>query len=228
MTTTIDPGPGELDAGTWESIHFDAWVSGLLGEESTVSEFRPLIIGIDGRGGAGKSTLATRIQDARAGVEIISTDDIAWHHSVLSWHPLLVEHVLEPIRRGEPVEYRPDAWVERGREGAIRVTRDARILIVEGTGTLDDQVLRYLDLSIWVQCDYDLARTRAIDRDVATGVNGDRQASVAFWEDWQREEVPYFIEQAPWSKADAIVLGTSAVEVSEGQILISKAPRSSS
>ncbi|MGO1542861.1 MAG: uridine kinase family protein [Gulosibacter sp.] len=217
MRLDLNPGPGEPTVRDWEEQSFSHWLTALLSAEPDVA---PTIIAIDGRGGSGKTTLAYRIQTALNGVEIVSTDDIAWHHSILSWHDLLVEHVLQPVRRGEAVRYRPDAWARRDRQGAIAVSADVRILVIEGTGSLNDRIQPYLDRGIWVQSDYDLAREGALDRDEESGVNGDRAAAAAFWDDWQREEVPYLIEQQPWQKADSIVCGTGPYDRGSTDILV--------
>lgn len=218
----MEPGPGEPEAGPWIERDLRAWLSGALTPRGDAG---PLLVGIDGRGGSGKTTLAAAIGWVLASVATVATvatDDLAWHHSVLSWQPVLVEHVLEPIRRGEEVDYRPDAWVERGRAGAIRVGRDARVVLIEGTGALDASIRPLLDLGIWVQCDYELARQRALARDIATGANGDAAAAETFWVAWQREEVPYLIDQAPWEAADAIVCGTSPVTIAAGRVLVAR------
>ena len=52
---------------------------------------------------------------------MIHTDDIAWHHSRFDWSELLARSVLQPIRNGQPVGYRPPGWESHGRTGAIEV-----------------------------------------------------------------------------------------------------------
>jgi hypothetical protein len=40
------------------------------------------VIGIDGRGGAGKSTLAERFRRAVPNSAVVHTDDVAWNHAI--------------------------------------------------------------------------------------------------------------------------------------------------
>jgi len=68
---------------------------------------RPRVVAVDGRGASGKSTLAKRLSAAVPSSVVVSTDDRAWHHSFFGWTVLLAVGVLEPVRRGDAVSYRP-------------------------------------------------------------------------------------------------------------------------
>jgi hypothetical protein len=83
----------------------------------------------------------------------VHTDDIAWWHSFFGWAELLACGVLEPIRRGQAVAFRPPAWDERGRLGAIELPADASLVIVEGVGASRREIVHLLDASVWVQSD---------------------------------------------------------------------------
>lgn len=75
------------------------------------------LIAIDGRGGAGKSTVTGLLAGtAPARAHVVHTDDVAWHHSFFDWDELLADRVLQPFRRGESVTFTPDAWRKRGRQ----------------------------------------------------------------------------------------------------------------
>jgi hypothetical protein len=132
--------------------------------------------------------------------------------------------VLEPVRRGERVAYRPPAWDERGRPGAIEVPADARAVLVEGVGAGRRELADLIDVLVWVQSDVEDARTQGIARD-----GGD----VAFWDEWEREEVPFLERDRPWERADVIVAGTSdvsyrlAISIDSGTIAVSGKSRSS-
>ncbi|MBT7203398.1 MAG: hypothetical protein HN867_07910, partial [Deltaproteobacteria bacterium] len=56
------------------------------------------IVAIDGCGGAGKSTLATKLAVLLDDCPVIHTDDFAsWDHP-LDWYPRMIAQVLEPLR----------------------------------------------------------------------------------------------------------------------------------
>jgi adenylate kinase family enzyme len=64
------------------------------------------VIAIDGRGGAGKTTLAERLRKAVPNSAIVHTDDIAWNHAYFDWGAVLVENILQPLHAGEAVAQR--------------------------------------------------------------------------------------------------------------------------
>jgi hypothetical protein len=185
----------EPAAGPWRVVPV-AGVPALLGD--------PVVLGVDGRAGGGKSTFAERLTAVVPGAAVVHTDDIAWYESFFGWEHLLVEGVLEPFRRGLPVAYRPPAWEVRGRRGAIVVPAGCPLLVVEGVGVGRRSLGRYLDALVWVQSDVDLARRRGIARDIAKG----EEDPAAFWEEWQAEEVPLLARERPWERATLVVAGT--------------------
>ncbi|CAM3827135.1 hypothetical protein [Corynebacterium frankenforstense] len=202
-TALFDPGPSEP--------HLGPFTPKPLADLLPAGQGRRVVL-IDGRGGAGKSTLAAAIagEATRSGrpAAVVATDDLAWHHSRFGWHDLLVTHVIEPFLAGDAVNYRPPGWVAKGRGGAVRVPAGTRLLIVEGTGALTDATERLADLGVWVTGDVDEQRRRGIAREVAAGIR-DQDAATRFWDDWQTEERPFLASRRPWDLADLVVLGTA-------------------
>jgi hypothetical protein len=180
---------------------------------------RARVVAIDGRSGAGKTTLARQLAATQPRAAVVHTDDIAWFHARFDWVELMREGVLEPVHRGEPVAYRPPPWGARSRPGAVEVPAPCDLLIVEGVGAGRRELGDLLDAAVWVQSDRDVARERGIARD-----GGD----VTGWDEWQSEEVPYLERDRPWERADVIVAGTGLVPA--GALLVAHraaAPRRS-
>jgi hypothetical protein len=117
----------------------------------------PPILGVDGRSGSGKSTFAERLANEVSGATVVHTDDLAWHESFFGWEHLLVDGVLAPVRGGRAVAFRPPAWEERDRRGAVVVPAGCPLLVVEGVGVGRRSLARHLDALVWVQSDGDLA-----------------------------------------------------------------------
>jgi uridine kinase len=175
-------------------------------------------VAVDGRSAGGKTTVADRLTVAVAGAVVVHTDDVAWHQGFFDWDELLVDGILGPVSRGEDVAFRPPAWVERGREGAIVVPAGAAVL-VEGVGSAREALTPWLDAAVWVQSDADEAYRRGIERDVAAGRN--RAEALAFRDEWMAQEVPFLAADRPWERADLVVCSTPSEPV-DG-LLVSRA-----
>ena len=194
----MTPGPGEPAAGPWRVVPI----------ASLVPATRPLIIGVDGRGASGKTTLAERLGRVAAPAAVVHSDAVAWHHSRFGWDGLMADHVIGPWRAGHGVDYRPPGWEQRGREGKIHVPASATTLVIEGVGATRAALAGLLDVRIWVQSDFEAARERGLARDRELyGWTADE--AVRNWDDWMVEEIPFLIEDRPWERAD-VVVGTSS------------------
>lgn len=80
----------------------------------------------------------------------------------------------------------------------------------------------HLHSAIWVQSDLVEARRRGLERD------GGGEEGVRFWDEWDREEVPFLAEDRPWERAAAIVCGTpeltDVIFDPETEILVGRLP----
>lgn len=112
---------------------------------------RPPIVAVDGRSSSGKTTFASRLAAAWPGATVVRTDDIACWHAVLDFAELLASGVLEPVRAGRAVAFRPPQWESHGRPGAIEVPQSCALLIVEGEGSGRHELAPLLDAVVWVE-----------------------------------------------------------------------------
>ncbi len=179
-----------------------------------------LVIAVDGRSGSGKSTLARRLQSVLSESALVEVDDVSWYAPMFGWADLMADGVLHPFRAGGAVRYRPPAWDERGRSGLIELPSDVRVLVVEGVGASQCALAGLIDAAVWVQSDFVEAERRGIARDVASGVNGDEAASIAFWHEWIAQEVPFLATDLPWERADAVVLGTPPAALDPDRVAV--------
>ena len=112
-----------------------------LGKTIASAEGRVRLVGIDGCGGAGKTTFATRLSDvlrdvsarAERDTPVIHTDDFASHDEPVEWWPTMLHDVIEPLLRNEPASYRPYDWVTRQRTDTVTVP-PAPVILIEGVG----------------------------------------------------------------------------------------------
>ncbi|WP_432564306.1 uridine kinase family protein [Kineococcus sp. SYSU DK003] len=211
--------PQEPQFGPWRPSPVAAVLDALLAGAA-----RPAVVAVDGRSASGKSTLAGVLHgEARGrGLEAVvaHTDDVAWHHSFFDWAELLRDGVLAPLRRGEAVRCTPPGWAPHGREGSIDVPAGVDVVLVEGVGAGRRELTDHLDTVVWVASDLQVARARGIDRDVASGVNGDHEQANAFWDEWEAAELPFLAGQRPWERARLVVAGTPTIDLAPGEVAV--------
>ena len=188
---TIRLYPEEPAAGAWRVERIYDVIATFANRAQRTTD-RPLVVAIDGRSSSGKTTLAARFAEIIPATAVVHTDDIAWWHSRFGWEDL-ARHVLETVRSGASLAYRPPAWIERGREGAIMVPSGMQLLLLEGVGASREELADLLDARLWVQT----ARATIDRRNEGRGAD----------DGWLAEELPWVAARRPWEHADLIVDG---------------------
>jgi hypothetical protein len=189
---TIRLHPEEPGAGPWR-VERIAHVVARFADRLRGTAERPLVVAIDWRSSSGKTTLAGRVAGVVPATAVVHTDDIAWWHSRFGWADL-AQHVLEIVRGGDGLSFRPPAWIERGREGAIVVPQGIQLLLLEGVGASRQELAHLLDARFWVQTD----QTEIDRRNEARGADNG----------WLEEELPWVAAHRPWAHADLVIAGT--------------------
>ncbi|MHA7272635.1 aminodeoxychorismate synthase component I [Arthrobacter sp. TMT4-20] len=170
----------------------------------------PLIVAIDGRSGAGKTTLAVELAALlreHHTVSLFHLEDIypGWDGLETGMNRY-VSAVLEPLAAGHTAEWRAWDW-EANDDGPAQHTEPADVVIVEGVGAACRAALEFLDVSIWVEATEDIRRTTALSRD------GDAYAP--FWERWAAQEQTWLSRDQPQLTADLVVTGHQDVSAPE-------------
>lgn len=156
-----------------------------------VSASNPVII-IDGRSGAGKSSLAARVIRAwplRAPVQLLALDSVypGWD-GLEHGAELAREQVLVPHGRGRIGTWRRWDW-ERAEQAEAHAVDPALGLVVEGCGALTSASAALADVTVWVDGPATSRRQRALDRD------GD--AFRPHWEMWAAQEEAHIARHDP-------------------------------
>ena len=143
---------------------------------------RPLIIGIAGGSGSGKSTVARGVADSLSGLSVAFIDMDAYYrnHAHLSmaerrrinWdHPdafdtdLLLAH-LNALARGESVQKPVYDFVTHTRTARPEPVSPADVVVIDGLLLFVDERLRALcDVKVFVDADSDIRLVRRLRRD---------------------------------------------------------------
>jgi len=166
----------------------------------------PIVVGVSGYCGSGKSTLTRTLVERLPGAVRIRGDDfldpVRSHQRSADWdgvdRPRLVSSVLEPHRAGRASTFQRFDWSVRALGPAEPLPR-TDVLVVDLIGLFHPDALPHLDVSIWCDVDLDTAVRRGTARDRALGRWHD-----ALWRDvWVPNERDFEDRYAPKDAASA-------------------------
>lgn len=160
-----------------------------------VEAANPVVL-IDGRSGAGKSSLATRLRRSwplTGPVQVVALDSIypGWD-GLAAGAETARERILVPHARGIIGIWRRWDW-ERDEEAEAHAVDPALALIVEGCGALTARSARLADVTVWVDGPTTSRRHRALERD-GDGFRG-------HWDMWAAQEEQHIAHHDPVSLA---------------------------
>lgn len=161
----------------------------------------PVIIAIDGRSGAGKTTLAielaARLREHHK-VSLFHLEDIypGWN-GLAAGIERYVSTVLGPLHRGDPAEWVSWDWAAHY-DGATRTTQPAEIVLVEGVGAAAEAASPFLSAVIWADSPEHDRRSRALARD--------GESYEPYWDEWAAQEQAWLAEDDVPARADVRVL----------------------
>ncbi|MBN3526416.1 AAA family ATPase [Paenibacillus apiarius] len=176
---------------------------------------KSMLIGIDGCGGAGKSTLASKLKNEFDSINIVSIvhmddfylpskqrkEEIKDQNLIgrdFDWRRLL-EQVLKPIYNGVEAYYQRYDW---NQDKLIEWDKvPSGLVIIEGVYCLRSELYDYFDYTIWIETDYGTRLARGIERD------GENMRDT--WEEiWMPAEQQYVEVEKPYKKANLIIDGS--------------------
>jgi uridine kinase len=174
-----------------------------------------LVIAIDGRGGAGKSSLARALVARLARSAHIEHD---WFHLPKAQvvdahrfdHARLISEVIVPFRSGtSKLSFRRYNWgyladKPDGFHDDLTTIEDKEILIIEGCETLHKSLVCHLDLSIWVDTPPQVALERGIRRDIDE-YKLDPDSVNAAWREWSVWESESLARDDRRARADLMI-----------------------
>nr|WP_245192909.1 hypothetical protein [Kocuria sp. JC486] len=166
---------------------------------------RPHLIGIDGRSGAGKTSLAEQLSSVLS----VTRDVVTFHLEDIypGWDGLAQgietynESIMAALREEQDAYWAAWDWLANS-SGGPRLTRCAEIVILEGVGACNAVAREVLDVSVWVELPESQRRARALSRDGASYEQ--------YWDRWAAQEALYLESDPVWEGADIIQPGPTA------------------
>lgn len=145
----------------------------------------PLIIGIAGGTGSGKTTVARRVAAAIEGASVAFVEMDSYYHnhaglSMEALHRLNWDHPdafdidlfaaqLDALGRGEAIEKPIYDYATHARRAETARVEPADVVVVDGILLLvDERVRQRLDVKVFVDADADIRLVRRIRRDMAS------------------------------------------------------------
>jgi uridine kinase len=130
----------------------------------------PAVVGLSGRGGAGKSSLCRELVGVLPRVAVVAGDDFldpAGCAAVTDdWRGLdrarIARELIGPFHRGDPVRWQRMDW-GTGSLAEWHELPPAEVLVVEGIGVVHPALA--WDLTVWLEVDAEVALRRGIRRD---------------------------------------------------------------
>ncbi len=157
------------------------------------------LVAVDGPGGSGKSTFASRLAAVSPPqVAVLHTDDFARPEEPIDWWPRFLTTALEPLASGRPARFRRYDWDILGWGEEITVD-PSPVVVIEGVSSGRRQWAERLALTVWIHTERDLRLHRGLERD------GRHMAAI--WADWMVAEDAHFACDGTRDRADMIVDG---------------------
>lgn len=127
------------------------------------------IVSIDGPAGAGKTTLARKLKEyfAQLEVAVVHMDDLyeGWDNALNSSFARTLEFgIVLPVSSGKSFEYRKFDWLSKS-FGEMQKHPLPDLLILEGVGSGQKAIRKYLDHLIWIEVPAEVGLNRVLRRD---------------------------------------------------------------
>ncbi|HEX8771193.1 MAG TPA: AAA family ATPase [Acidimicrobiales bacterium] len=170
----------------------------------------PRLVAVDGRGGSGKTTFATRLARLLPAVVVIEVDDFLNWSDLDDWWPRVEDEAITPLLAGERARFRIRDWDTDPLGESLDGWRDvgpADTIILEGVTSSRASMAQRLSMSFWLEAPPNVRLARGLARD--------GQTMRSTWQNWMRLEDEFFERDDAPGRATYVVVGDAAVPYDE-------------
>jgi len=157
---------------------------------------RTRVLAVDGRSGAGKTSLAAGLR-AALGAPVVALEELygGWD-GLERGIDLLVAAVLEPLSAGRAARVPRYDWIAAAWDTPW-VLEPPGLLIVEGVGAGARRAAAYASVLVWMEAPESVRKKRALDRDGET--------FAPHWDMWAAQEDAMLAREHTPDRADFLI-----------------------
>lgn len=170
---------------------------------------RLTLIGIDGRPGSGKTTIAIKLEEALHARSIYLDEffipqeqwpkDAKLQFSFFYFRYQEFIDGVKALAAGKPFTYFTYDWQTNGLSAQPKVIKPEGFILVEGVSALNAELAPLYDKKIWVASDQ--------ETEFAAIAARENEKNLDLWKNIYLPRVDLYCQQKPWQRADIIYVG---------------------
>ena len=170
--------------------------------KNTQRKHATLLIGIDGVGGAGKTTLSSWIKANLNNVSIVQLDDFYSPELNRADRKVVLKQVFLPLENDSDARYQIFDWRINALTDWFTIAPGG-VVIIEGVSALHSDFAEKYDFRIWIECPPEVGFRRRVERDKIR----DKVDNTNKWREIRMPQEKEYVEsEKPQLRADYVLV----------------------